>query len=128
MPIPSVTSSSTTTEDHIKCKAVSSEIIAYRVGNDMETDVLTEYNKLQVGLCQPKKKALLLHARRDDDDRTVNLTEERLCPVAISGLYAGSRYHGTQKCGAASYEVNVELLVSTLLSIRSVLSLIIIFI
>jgi hypothetical protein len=61
-----------------------------------------------------KKKVLLLHARREDDDKFVNLSEKRLRPVCISGLYAGSRFQGTQKCGSSSYEVNVELLVSSI--------------
>jgi hypothetical protein len=61
-----------------------------------------------------RKKVLLLHARREDDDKFVNLSEKRLRPVCISSLYAGSRFQGTQKCGSSSYEVNVELLVSLL--------------
>lgn len=115
MPIPS--SSSTTEIESFKCKNVSSETVVFQCESDhaMETDVSMDKNKQQASSQTTKKKALLLHARREDDDRSVNLTEERLCPVAISGLYAGSRYQGTQKCGNASYEVNVELLVNNLL-------------
>lgn len=120
MPIPSVSSSSSITneiETNIKCKNVSNEITNIfnqsDLTNTMGTDVSSnDSTKQQVQLKKTKKKALLLHARREDDDKTVNLTEERLCPISISGLYAGSRYHGTQKCGPSSYEVNVELLVS----------------
>lgn len=111
MPIPS---SSTNEIESFKCKNVSSETVKIQCESDhaMETDVSMDKNKQQASLQTTKKKALLLHARREDDDRSVNLTEERLCPIAVSGLYAGSRYHGTQKCGNASYEVNVELLVN----------------
>lgn len=140
MPIPSVSSSLTTTtttttrttayEDHndiLKCKSASITAIdsplttkGFQKNNSnnkndnnrndddaMETETQTGVDALRK---TKKKKVLLLHARREDDDQVVNLSEERLRPVSVSGLYAGSKFHGTQKCGTASYEVNVELL------------------
>ncbi|KAI8087690.1 vacuolar import and degradation protein-domain-containing protein [Gilbertella persicaria] len=56
------------------------------------------------------KKSSLLHARREHEDKPVSISETRLRPISMTGLYAGSMFHGTQKCGTASYEVNVELL------------------
>lgn len=110
MPIPSVSSSASTQtcvvkdEPEKKCKYDFQTTIEK---NTIETDVSSNDNRVY-----NLKKKLLLHARREDEDKVVNLTEDRLCPVSISGLYAGSKFYGTQKCGQASYEVEVELLVS----------------
>jgi hypothetical protein len=137
MPIPSVTSNPsssainvativvTEVENNVKCKYSSNELNDNMVLRDevlinnndtMETDVQTIENK-QEETCKKtiQNKVLLLHARREDDDLVVNLTEDRLCPISVSGLYAGSKFYGTQKCGTASYEVNVELLVKYIL-------------
>lgn len=88
-------------------------------GADAVEDAVVNVNDKEVQKYK-KQKTLLLHSRRDDDDKVVNLSEERLRPISISGLYPGSKFHGTQKCGTASYEVNVELLVSLLVFVKRV--------
>ncbi|KAI8358554.1 vacuolar import and degradation protein-domain-containing protein [Blakeslea trispora] len=77
----------------------------------METDVATN-GDLPSKYKLPKKgqkKNVLLHARAEHE-KTVDISDTRLHPVSLNGLYAGSFFHGTQKCGTASYEVNVEIL------------------
>lgn len=135
MPIPSIVSSSSSNaillpvvtittpsldeiahQEDPKCKqqpAIKSQANAVS-SNSMETEV--SYNTKQpVKPCHKvNNKVVLLHARREDDDKVANINEDRLRPVCVSGLYAGSVFRGTQKCGTASYEVNVELLVSAL--------------
>lgn len=137
------TAGTTACEDHndiLKCKSASITAIdsplttkGYQKNNSndkndnnnrndddaMETETQTGVDALRK---TKKKKVLLLHARREDVDQVVNLTEERLRPVSVSGLYAGSKFHGTQKCGTASYEVNVELLVCSVLSMYSIIT------
>ncbi|KAG2229676.1 vacuolar import and degradation protein-domain-containing protein [Thamnidium elegans] len=116
MPIPSVSSSASThqgLDEVVKCKLVVSETTILndqdnKKQDTIETDSSNDNKKSYTEL--KKKKALLLHARHEDEDKVVNLSEHRLCPVSISGLYAGSKFYGTQKCGPASYEVHVELL------------------
>ena len=128
MPIPSVSSSSfttaavysTNTQPQHKCKRTTDEITT--TNNTTDDQILKKDNKskntidipavLQDDENETKRKVRLLHARREDDDQMVNLNDKRLLPVSMSGLYAGSKFTGTQKCGTASYEVNVELLVS----------------
>lgn len=134
MPIPSIVSSSSSNaiplpvvtittpsldeivhQEDSKCKqqsAIKSQANAVS-GNSMETEV--SYNtKQHVKPCHKiNSKVVLLHARREEDDKVANINEDRLRPVCVGGLYAGSVFRGTQKCGTASYEVNVELLVRT---------------
>ncbi|KAI8986512.1 vacuolar import and degradation protein-domain-containing protein [Pilobolus umbonatus] len=55
-----------------------------------------------------KQKSILL-TTRNEDDCTVDLSEDRIQPVHVSGLYPGSVFEGTQKCGAISYDVTVEI-------------------
>ncbi|OBZ87938.1 Glucose-induced degradation protein 4 [Choanephora cucurbitarum] len=77
----------------------------------METDVAKEEDLPSKYKAHRKnqKRSLLLHARAEGE-KIVDISETRLRPVSSNGLYAGSFFHGTQKCGIASYEVNVELL------------------
>ncbi|KAK4515549.1 uncharacterized protein ATC70_010499 [Mucor velutinosus] len=131
MPIPSIVSSSSSNatplpvvtitnpsldeivlQEDSKCKqqpTIKSEASTVS-SNSMETEV--SYNtKQHVKSCHKINKAVvLLHARREEDDKVANINEDRLRPVCVGGLYAGSVFRGTQKCGTASYEVNVELL------------------
>ncbi|KAI7901817.1 vacuolar import and degradation protein-domain-containing protein [Cokeromyces recurvatus] len=79
-------------------------------GNDGHDNDMDENNLQLLVKTNQKRKIVLLHARREGDDKTVNISEERIRSISIGGLYAGSMFYGTQKCGSASYEVNVELL------------------
>lgn len=137
MPIPSVSSSTNTsstspayavvdTSDESKCNkqqkqpnSVEQQETLEDNGNINDNDTKFKTQQMEPDSkqdgnvqCKQKKRVLLLHARHEDDDKFVNLSEKRLRPVSISGLYAGSCFNGTQKCGNSSYEVNVELLVS----------------
>lgn len=133
MPIPSIVSSSSSNsiplpvvtittpsleevvhQDDSKCKqqpTTKSQPNSVN-NNSMETEV-NYATKQHVKSChKTNNKVVLLHARREEDDKVANINEDRLRPVCVGGLYAGSAFRGTQKCGTASYEVNVELLVS----------------
>lgn len=105
-------------QDDSKCKHQSTIKASSNLVNNNNIETEASYNaKQHVKSCRKtNNQVVLLHARREHDDKVVNINEDRLRPVCASGLYAGSVFHGTQKCGTSSYEVNVELLVS--LSLR----------
>jgi hypothetical protein len=101
-------------QDDSKCKQQSTIKTSSILVNNNTIEPEVSYNaKQHLKSClKTNNQVVLLHARREDDDKVVNINEDRLRPVCASGLYAGSVFQGTQKCGTSSYEVNVELLVS----------------
>lgn len=121
MPIPSVVAcKNKEDEDTIKqvsaCSQTTSLVEDERseCNNNMtkKEDETMETDDNQRKRINKKQQKKLLHARRDDNDKTVNLSDYRLQTHSKSALYPGSRFSGSQKCGPSSYEVEVEILVN----------------